>query len=160
MSLIELKLLIWALVGIDFIIVVLFIYLIVRFKNINNNKSLDSALKMLESLLIDADKITAEFKEQIAEKQGFLRQLNEQLDKKITGANHLLERVDSHTYSRGTDQSAHDSENYFVKDKQKEIVRMAEKGRKVEEIANSLSLPIEEVKLVLDLNKKAPQLGK
>jgi len=31
---------------------------------------------------------------------------------------------------------------------------MADKGRKVEEIANSLSLPIEEVKLVLDLSKR------
>jgi len=82
MSLIELKLLIWALIGIDFIIVVVFVYLIIKFKNINNNKPLDSALKMLESLLIDADKITVAFREQLAEKQDFLRQLNEQLDKK------------------------------------------------------------------------------
>ena len=36
---------------------------------------------------------------------------------------------------------------------------MAEKGRKVEEIANSLLLPIEEVKLVLDLSKKSHLLG-
>ncbi len=160
MSLIELKLLIWALIGIDFVIVVVFVYLIIKFKNINNNKSLDSALKMLESLLIDADKITVEFREQLAEKQDFLRQLNEQLDKKIMGANHLLEKADSYNHSRGAGYSGNDSGTYFGKDKQKEIVNMADKGRKVEEIANSLSLPIEEVKLVLDLNKKAPQLGK
>jgi hypothetical protein len=155
MSLIELKLLIWALIGIDAIIIVVFVFLIIKFINLNKNKSLKVAVKMLESLLNDADKITGEFKEQLNGKHDFIRQFNEQLDKKIMNLNRLLDRADS--YHIGP--SGNDNGTYFGADKQKEILEMAEKGRKVEEIANSLSLPIEEVKLVLDLSKKFPRSG-
>jgi hypothetical protein len=155
MSLIELKLLIWALIGIDAIIIVVFVFLIIKFINLNKNKSLKVAVKMLESLLNDADKITGEFKEQLNGKHDFIRQFNEQLDKKIMNLNRLLDRADS--YHIGP--SGNDNGTYFGADKQKEILEMAEKGRKVEEIANSLSLPIEEVKLVLDLSKKYPRSG-
>jgi len=159
MSLIELKLLILALIGIDVIVIVVFVFLIIKFINLNNNKSLKVAVKMLESLLNDADKITGEFKEQLIGKHDFIRQFNEQLDKKIMDLTRLLDRADSYHYSHGIGPSENDNGTYFGADKQKEILEMAEKGRKVEEIANLLSLPIEEVKLVLDLSKKYPQAG-
>ncbi|MEA3357904.1 MAG: hypothetical protein U9R17_00590 [Thermodesulfobacteriota bacterium] len=159
MSLIELKLLILALIGIDVIIIIVFVFLIIKFINLNNNKSLKVAVKMLESLLNDADKITGEFKEQLIGKHDFIKQFNEQVDKKIMNLNRLLDRADSYHYSYGIGTSGNDNGTYFGADKQKEILEMAEKGRKVEEIANSLSLPIEEVKLVLDLSKKYPKPG-
>lgn len=156
MSLMELKILILALIGIDVIIIIVFVFLVIKFINLNNNKSLKVAVKMLESLLNDADKITGEFKEQLAGKHDLIRQFNEQLDKKIMNLNRLLDRADSYHYSLGIGSSENDNGTYFDTEKQKEIVEMAEKGRKVEEIANSLLLPIEEVKLVLDLSKKSP----
>lgn len=150
MALFDLKLLIFMQIGIDVAIIVVFIFLIKRLKTFDGQSSLNQGLSIFESVLTDADKMTAQFKEQLAEKNLLINKLNKELDKKIMSINVLLNRADvllSDQMQTGEDSASPSTH-------EKEIIKLAQQGRDLESIAESLSIPKAEVMLVLKLRKK------
>lgn len=154
MSFIDLKFLILAQIGIDFAIVIFFVLLIRKLRPINNAKSLHKGTKMFESLLVDADKISGQLREELEEKHQLINGLNEKLDKRVMSLNVLLNRADAllSSYDRGP-ADAKDNPMFF-KSQEKEILKLAKRGIDLEKIAQILTIPKGEVKLVLDLSKK------
>ena len=155
MSFIDLKFLILAQIGIDFAIVIFFVLLIRKLRPINNAKSLHKGTKMFESLLVDADKISGQLREELEEKHQLINDLNEKLDKRVMSLNVLLNRADAllSSYDRGPADATKDNPIFF-KSQEKEILKLAKKGIDLEKIAQILTIPKGEVKLVLDLSKK------
>lgn len=157
MSFIELRFLILTQIGIDIAIIIVFILLIRRFRNPDKTKALDKVVKVFESLLAEADKTAQQFKEQLEEKHHLIKSLNEQLDKRIISVNVLLNRANvllSHRRTTHVQRSpvGHDSQ-------QAEILEFAKQGYKAEDIAKILSIPKEEVRLVLDVKERISQIG-
>lgn len=159
MSFLELNFLVLAQIGIDVTIVIVFIFLIMRLKYINKGKSFHKLAKTFGSLLTDADKMSRQFKEQLEEKHRLIKRLNEQLDKRIISLNVLLNRADVLLSSHG--KEAPDTNNKLISldNQQTEIIQLAKEGHKVEKIAHMLSIPEEEVKLILDLKQKISQMS-
>ncbi|MBW1708046.1 MAG: hypothetical protein JRJ86_23300 [Deltaproteobacteria bacterium] len=109
---------------------------------------------MFESLLVDADKISGQLREELEEKHQLINGLNEKLDKRVMSLNVLLNRADAllSSYDRGP-ADANDNP-VSLKSQEKEILRLAKKGLDLEKITQILTIPKGEVKLVLDLNKR------
>ena len=160
MSLMELKLLTFTQLGIDLIIVIVFIFLIKRFKHFNKGPSFDKPTKVFEALLIDAEKMAEQFKGQLEEKQRLIQSLNEQLDKRIISLNILLNRADVLLYSKGEDGVESNKNSATTDGQQTEIMKLAKEGQSAEKIAETLSIPQGEVRLVLDLRNKFSQMAK
>jgi len=159
MSFIELKLLILAQIGIDVIIVAFFVFLIKKLKYSNNKHPLEKPMEVFESLLTEADKTADQFKEQLEEKHHLINKLNEQLDKRIISLNVLLNRADVLLSSQGNKAVEAEGKPISLDHPQTDIIQLAQKGHGVDKIADLLSIPKEEVKLVLDLKKKFSQMG-
>ncbi len=160
MSLMELKFLTFTQLGIDLIIVIVFIFLIKRFKHFNKGPSFDSPTKVFESLLIDAEKMAGQFKGQLEEKQRLIQSLNEQLDKRIISLNVLLNRADVLLSSQGEGAAGSNENSATIDGHQTEIIKLAREGQSAEKIAQTLSIPQGEVRLVLDLKHKFSQMAK
>lgn len=158
MNLFELKYLIVLQLAIDFAIFIVFIFLIRRLRFLDKgSSSLNSKLKIYESFLTDADDISVKFKESLQEKKDIIKKLNEQLEKRITNLNTLLNRADVLLFKhkqRHQDVYVQDS----LKNHTKKIVELAKEGFDLDYISESLVIPKEEVMLVLDLKKKMSQL--
>ncbi len=154
MEFIELKFLILAQIGIDIAVIIVFIYLIRKFSFFKRNSSLNSGLKIYETLMTDADRISGQFKDQLEEKKHMIKKLNQQLDKRIKSLNVMLNKADALLFDNRrydtTDQGSFGSQK-------KEILKLAKQGGNIEYIADTLSIPREEVMLVLDLKKKISQ---
>ena len=156
MNFIELKHLILLQLAIDFGIFVVFIFLIRRLRFLDKgSSSLNTKLKMYESFLTDADNTSVKFKGMLQEKKDIIKNLNEQLEKRIKSLNTLLNRTETLLFNHG--QSNKDGQD-SLKNHTKEIVELAKKGFDLDYIAESLVIPKEEVMLVLDLKKKICQL--
>ncbi len=158
MAFIELKFLILTQIGIDIAIIIVFILLIRRFRHFNRDSPLLGGLRTLESLLTDAHKMSGQFKEQLEEKNRLIKKLDGQLDKKIMSLNLMLNRADTLLSNHSKTGNTIDAPAYH-NNQEKEIINLAQKGRDIENIADALSIPKGEVKLVLDLKKKISQLG-
>jgi hypothetical protein len=159
MSLIELKFLTFTQIGIDLIIVVVFIFLIKRFRQFNKGLSFDKQTKVFESLLIEAEKMTGQFKGQLEEKHRLIRNLNDQLDKRIISLNVLLNRADVLLASQGEGAAASDETVAAIDGQQTEIIKLAREGQSAEKIAQTLSISQGEVRLILDLKKKFSRMA-
>ena len=160
MSLMELKLLTFSQLGIDLILIIVFIFLIKRFKQIKKGPSFDRPTKVFESLLMDAEKMAGQFKGQLEEKQHLIQSLNEQLDKRIISLNILLNRADVMLSSHGEGIAETQENSASIDGQQSEIIKLAREGQSPEKIAQTLSIPQGEVKLVLDLKQKFSQMAK
>ena len=158
MNFIELKHLILLQLSIDFGIFVVFIFLIRRLRFLDKgSSSLNTKLKMYESFLTDADNTSVEFKGMLQEKKDIIKNLNEQLEKRIKSLNTLLNRTETLLFKhRQSDQDGYVQDS--LKNHTKKIVELAKKGFDLNYIAESLVIPKEEVMLVLDLKKKICQL--
>ena len=159
MNLFELKYLIFLQLSIDFGIFVVFIFLIRRLRILDKgSSSLNNKLKMYESFLTDADNISIKFKGLLQEKKDIIKRLDEQLEKRITGLNTLLNRTDAllFKHKQGGDQDGY--VQVSLKNHTKKIIELAKEGYDLDYIAESLVIPKEEVVLVLDLKKKISQL--
>jgi uncharacterized phage infection (PIP) family protein YhgE len=158
MNFIELKHLILLQLAIDFGIFVVFIFLIRRLRFLDKgSSSLNTKLKMYESFLTDADNTSVEFKGMLQEKKDIIKNLNEQLEKRIKSLNTLLNRTETLLFKhRQSDQDGYVQDS--LKNHTKKIVELAKKGFDLDYIAESLVIPKEEVMLVLDLKKKICQL--
>jgi hypothetical protein len=159
MSFMELKLLILAQLGIDVIIIILFVFFIRRLRYPNKTNPVPEGVKIFESLLTEADSVAGQFKEQMEEKHRLVKSLSEQLDKRIISLNVLLNRADVLLSSHHKEAVDDDHKPFPPSTQQTEILELAEQGRNSEEIAGILSIPKEEVKLVLDLKNKLSQIG-
>lgn len=160
MSFIQLKVLALTQIGIDIAIVVFFIFLLLKFRFPAKKRPIDGALTAFESLLTDADKISGQFKVQLEEKQSLIKRLNEQLDKRIISLNLLLNRADVALSSQHNHGDGPNNDNpVSAVNQQAEILKLAKKGRDLDAIAETLSLPKVEVRLVLDLKQKLSQIG-
>jgi len=160
MSIIELRFLILAQLGIDIVLILVFIMVIRRLRSFNQSKSFVKTIKTFQSFVSDADKIADQFNEQLTEKHQVIKRLNEQLDKRIGSLNILLNRADIMLSSEGEDVPGHNNRDNASNNHQTEIIRMAKEGCKLEEISGRLSIPKGEVKLVLDLKKTFSQSDK
>lgn len=153
MPLMELKFLVLAQIAIDIIVVFVFIFLIRKFRDFNKDNSFNKPAKIFESLLTDADKMAGQFKEQLEEKHHLIKKLNKELDRRIISINILLNRADI-LLSHGKEAAGADDKPASLDTQQTEIIKLAKQGHRLEKIADMLSIPKGEVKLVLDLNKK------
>ena len=158
MNFIELKHLILLQLAIDFGIFVVFIFLIRRLRFLDKgSSSLNTKLKMYESFLTDADNTSVKFKGMLQEKKDIIKNLNEQLEKRIKSLNTLLNRTETLLFKhRQSNQDGYVQDS--LKNHTNKIVELAKKGFDLDHIAESLVIPKEEVMLVLDLKKKICQL--
>jgi len=161
MPLVQLELLIVVLIATDFIIIISFIILARKLRFFNSAESFGKQIKIFESMLVDADKISDNLRKEQKEKHQTIKDLNEKLDKRIVSLKVLLKRVEDaefYSYSSESVETAGTGDTnktpVSLKSRGKEIIRLAEKGCNLEKIAGTLSVPRAEVKLVLDLNKK------
>lgn len=158
MNFIELKHLIFLQLGIDFAIFIAFIFLIRRLRFADKDSSLNAKLKSYESLLADANIMSSKFNEMLQEKKEIVKTLNEHLEKRVNSLNSMLNRTDALLFKHRTgNQEAYNKDSF--KNHKKEIVQLAKEGFDLDYIADNLSIPKEEVMLVLDLKKKISQLG-
>ena len=156
MEFIDLKFLILTQIGIDVVIIIVFILLIKKTSLFKRDSSLNKGLKLYESMLSDASRISEQFKEQLEEKKHMIKMLNQHLEKRITSLNVMLNRTDALLFHNrqydNVDRGAIDNQK-------KQILKLEKQGHSSEQIADTLSIAREEVMLVLDLKKKNAQQG-
>ncbi len=158
MTSIELKFLIFALIGIDAVIVFFVAILIRKSRPLNSGKALRDGTKIFESLLTDADKVSSQLRKELGEKHKLIKDLNEKLDDRIMSLNVLLNRADAvlFSYERGPGDV---NNTASLKDQEREILRLSREGNDFEKIAQILEVSKGEVKLVLGLKRNLSQAG-
>ena len=154
MAFMDLKFLIFTQIGIDVVIVIVFILLIKKISFFKRNSSLNKGIEKYESMLCDAVKMSEQFKEQLEEKKHMIKMLNQHLEKRITNLNMMLNRTDALVFQN---RQYHNSDRSFLDHQKKEILNLEKQGHTSEQIADSLSISREEVMLILDLKKKNEQ---
>lgn len=150
----DLKFLIYTQIGIDIVIIVIFILLIKKISFFKENSLLNKGLDKYESMLCDAVRISEQFKEQLEEKKHMIKMLNQKLEKRITSLNMMLNRTDALLFQN---RQYDNVDRGFLNHHKKEILKLEKQGHSSEQIADTLSISREEVMLVLDLKKKDEQ---
>lgn len=161
---------VWQLL-VDLLWVISFVYVLRQLRtrkqpsSKRSEKTADAVMGMLEPLLREAEKTAKAFEIQIREKDRLIKRLNEKLDTRIVSMNLLINRMDAYVSSscepmpslpgavRGI-LPGHDD----INDQCSRILEYDRRGDSVETIAQRLSIPAGEVKLVLDLKKKFTEL--
>ena len=156
MEFIDLKFLIFTQIGIDIVIIIVFILLIKKISFLKRNSSLIKGLDKYESMLCDAVRISEQFKEQLEEKKHMITMLNQHLEKRITTLNMMLNRTDALLFHN---RQYDNMDRGFLDHHKKEILKLEKQGLSSEQIAETLSISREEVMLVLELKKKDEQEG-
>lgn len=156
MEFMDLKFLIFTQIGIDIVIIIVFILLIKKISFFKRNSSLNKGLKKYESMLCDAGRISEKFKEQLEEKKHMIKILNQHLEEKIKSLNIMLNRTDALLFHN---RQYDNVDRGFLDNQKKEILKLEKQGHSSEQIADTLSIPREEVMLILDLKKKNEQQG-
>ncbi len=156
----EFHFLMFAQIGIDIVIIIVFLMVARRFRHSSRRELSEKTIKTFESLLTDADKTAEQFKKQLEEKHRLIRTVNEQLDKRISSLNTLLQRADALLSSQAHREAEAQENPLSLNSQEKLIIALAEGGYNLEEIAKRLSIPEGEVKLVLDLRKKLSEIGR
>jgi acetate kinase len=154
MEFMDLKFLIYTQIGIDIVIIVIFILLIKKISFFKENSLLNKGLDKYESMLCDAVRISEQFKEQLEEKKHMIKMLNQKLEKRITSLNMMLNRTDALLFQN---RQYDNVDRGFLNHHKKEILKLEKQGHSSEQIADTLSISREEVMLVLDLKKKDEQ---
>jgi len=156
MEFIDLKFLILTQIGIDLVIIIVFILLIKKTSFFKRDSSLNKGLKLYESMLSDASRISEQFKEQLEEKKYMIKMLNQHLEKRITSLNVMLNRTDALLFHN---RQYDNMDSGSFDNQKKEILQLEKQGHSLEQIADILSIPREKVMLVLDIKKKNTQEG-
>ena len=154
MEFIDLKFLILTQIGIDLVIIIVFILLIKKTSFFKRDSSLNKGLKLYESMLSDASRISEQFKEQLEEKKYMIKMLNQHLEKRITSLNVMLNRTDALLFHN---RQYDNMDSGSFDNQKKEILQLEKQGHSLEQIADILSIPREKVMLVLDIKKKNTQ---
>ncbi|MBW1675903.1 MAG: hypothetical protein JRJ79_04710 [Deltaproteobacteria bacterium] len=137
----------------DIIIVAFFISFLRKLRYFNKGKSFNDIIRMFNAFLADTDNVAGRFKEQLDEKHRLIRSLNEQLDKRIMNLSLLLNRAEALQALNDQETEDNNGDGPSLSNKYSEIIALANKGRGHEEIAELLSIPKGEVKLVLNLKE-------
>lgn len=126
----------------------------------------DSVIQMLEPILREGRRTALTFDEQIKEKKRLIKELNDALDNRIINMNLLLSRAE--VQQKKMLERQHDnpftprqisppdmSQNQDMGfDQQNQIIDMYDQQFDIDTIAQKLSIPIGEVRMVIDLKKK------
>ena len=132
----------------------------------NASGSATDIIEMLEPLVKESRKAAISFDEQIKEKKRLLKELNDALDSRIISINLLLSRADAlqkkleerQTLANQSFSFPNDSNlklsSSAVFDQQNQILEMYNQNFDIDSIAQRLSIPKGEVRLVIDLKKK------
>lgn len=155
----DIKYLIVALIGIDFIFFVFFIMLIKRVGHMKRPGTLEREVQLFESLVKDAGELAEKFTRQIQAKQQLIGSLNEQLDQRVASLNLLLNRSDVLMSAGERPESANPQADGSLNARRAEILKLAGSGYKTEDIARRLSLPKGEVALILNLKQQITGLS-
>jgi hypothetical protein len=150
MSLNGLLLLLFAQIGIDVALIVVFLAVLRRMRDPQRERKLNEGIQQFESMLVEADTAAHKFKEHLEEKHRLIRNLNSELDKRVLSLNVLLNRAEvllSRDPTPGQGQPAAAGQDSV----RAEILEFARQGYETDHIAKKLSIPKEEVKLVLDM---------
>lgn len=137
--------------GIDVVIIIVFIILIKKTGFFKKDSSLNKSLKLYESMLSDASRTSEQFKKQLDEKKHMIKMINQNMEERITSLNVMLNRTDALLFHN----RQYDNMDMGSFDKQKkEILKLEKQGHTSEQIADILSIPRETVMLVMDIKKK------
>jgi DNA-binding NarL/FixJ family response regulator len=151
MEFIDLKFLILTQIGIDVVIIIVFILLIKKTGFFKKDSSLNKSLKLYESMLSDASRISEQFKKQLDEKKHMIKMINQNMEERITSLNVMLNRTDALLFHNrqydNMDMGSFDNQK-------KEILKLEKQGHSSEQIADILLIPRETVMLVMDIKKK------
>ncbi|GAB6095909.1 hypothetical protein JCM14469_21620 [Desulfatiferula olefinivorans] len=109
---------------------------------------------LMEPLLNEADAAARVFEGQIAEKKQLIRDLNDKLDSRIISLNLLLNRADACLDRARSGDRAPGVLPDAVMDTQQAILDLYRRGLEPAAIAEKLSVPAQEVDLVIALKKK------
>ena len=151
MEFIDLKFLILTQIGIDVVIIIVFILLIKKTGFFKKDSTLNKSLKLYESMLSDASRISEQFKKQLDEKKHMIKMINQNMEERITSLNVMLNRTDALLFHN----RQYDNMDMGSLDNQKkEILKLEKQGHSSEQIADILSIPRETVMLVMDIKKK------
>ena len=90
---------------------------------------------------------------QLNEKYRLIQSINDQLDRKITNLNRCMDRADA-LLVRHCPEADSIKNRGVAHCQQKEISALYEKGHDIAKIATALSIPKEEVRLVLGIRKR------
>ena len=119
-------------------------------------EAVQKAAQVLESLLADSGKMAEQWTQQLEAKQELMKRLNAQLDERLSGAAALCTRAESLLQVSRFQPSRPAA---ALTGQEKRIIALSRTGLGNEEIAGRLSLPREEVDLVVGLDKKLSRLG-
>ena len=138
----------------DIAIIAVFVYGVRKYQHFRKRNSLEKEIGLFESLVSDSEKMAAQFKVQLEGKHHLIKGLNEKLDKRIAGLSLLLNRADAVLSTYGKDAAGSETGPAVPVAQHAEIFSLAKEGYRPGEIADRLSIPKGEVKLLLDLNSK------
>lgn len=151
----EVKILIGILIGIDIIFFIYIIMLTKKLKQNKNNASLDNEIDLFESLIRDSNDMAGKFSDQLKDKKKLIVKLNEKLDKRISSLRILLNRSDillSESYKRKKADIPYDNKKQGSR--YHDILKLAKDGKQIKEISRILSVPHGEVLLTLNMNRE------
>lgn len=153
MTLAGMKLLMISQVALEIIILIFFVVIVYRLRRENRKELMDHRLRTYQALLADADKMTRQFDRQLAEKKRLIKTLNTKLEEKAVNMSVLLNRAES-IGATAMIHTDHAGEPRVLSRRERDVMRLAAKGHGPQDIAGALSIPKEEVKLVLKLQQK------
>ena len=152
MPVLDLNRIVMALIFMDILIVIVFVALLLKNRNLNIEEDLQKKMDVFESLLLDADQMAIHMKKNLEEKYRVLKNLEDNFDQRIQRLEHLMDIADKKIIS--FDTAVHEKPVSSELTQVKQILLMVKQGLDLEDIAGRLSIPRGTVKLVLELNKK------
>lgn len=135
-------------------------------------RSASNVLQVFEPLVRESRKTALRFEEQIKEKKRLIKELNNALDDRIININLLLSRAQ--TQHKKLEQQQNNSARQVsppvqarldlssdqMMNQQHQIIQMYEQKLDIDVIAEKLSVPKGEVRMVIDLKKKFLEMEK
>jgi len=119
-----------------------------RIKGLNQSrKNLETNLEKINQLLKEAETLSQDLSSHLAEKREIIKTFLDSLDEKIRSLNLLGEKIEGKIPAKAAPAGGPEGAG--------QILEMAMAGCGVPDIAKRLGLSQEEVRLVLDLRKKA-----
>lgn len=150
---IDMTMLIIAQMLIDVLVIVTIMILLRRLRRADTHSGLEAGIEAFESVLAEAEQVSGKFKDQLAEKQMLAKNIVETLDEKMISLNLLLKRADM-ALARGAEGNQLRKPQKMPDRHRQQILQMAKAGRQPGQIARQLSIPKEQVQLVLDLKRR------
>ncbi|MCW7752369.1 hypothetical protein OOT00_00015 [Desulfobotulus sp. H1] len=118
------------------------------------HSAVNRVLATLRPMVKEAQELSVAFDGQLREKQRLIHSLNENLDRRITALNLLVNRTEVRLQSQENHRHIPESA-----DVQETVLELASQGRSVEHIARELDVSPGEVSLILDLKRKLDALS-